>query len=130
MPKPITLHVTHPFMSYVNSCNMCNLITVPKSDVKDSIHFSEFAHILSNDVMTPSPSVEMDEPIPLILTQWNHMNATCMDKKTSVLLNLKHPPEINYKKLGMCLLNVRSMGDDVKSGMNRDMIETDEATID
>ena len=69
MPKPIIFHVTHPFIRNVNSCTMHNLITVPKSDVKDSLHFSEFAHILSNDIMTPSSLVERDEPIPLILTQ-------------------------------------------------------------
>ncbi len=84
----------------------------------------------SDTTMTSDPDPDMERSIPLTITQRNPTHKINSDHRGSVLLKVKRTPSTASKKIRLCLLNVRSLGDDVKSGKIRTFIENDEPTMD
>ena len=101
-----------------------DLLMVPNDDGPDaSITISEPA-ISNNTMVTPElPSTLKCSHIPVVSR--DRLKPDPPANKERVLLSLNRAPDTTTSKLNICLLNIRSVGDDTKAGKIRDLVEND-----
>ena len=103
---------------------------VTEIDDHDDSQLADAIFTPPQSIITMPRSVIPHNLTPIISTPRTDTTETCKDSTIPVLFKIKHIPNADTKKLCMCLLNVRSIGDDIKSGKIRDMIVNEEPAID